>query len=86
MSLLPLLLDDFLHRVGIAEINAVSEAHIVRARRDKPLIHSVMAEIALEGCLAAFVEADGIVGTCFDALSTSRARVGIKDDDAVVPL
>ena len=86
MPLLPLRLDDLLNGIGIAEIDAVSQAHIVRACRDKALIHSMMAEIALERCLAPFVEADGIVGTCFDALFTSRARVGIEDDDAVLSL
>jgi len=46
----------------IAEIDAVSEAHVVGAGRIKPIRHRLATEIALLSFPAMFVENDRLVG------------------------
>jgi hypothetical protein len=67
----------------IPKIDAVCETHVVRTGRNKPLIHSVVAQIALEGFLVLFVEIYGVVRAGFHAALTSCAHILVEYDNAI---
>ena len=67
-------------------MDAVSQADIVGAGRDEPLIDPVVAEVAFVGDVLVIVIGDGIIGTCVDAGLTTGTQVVIHDDNAVIAL
>ena len=67
-------------------MDAVSQADIVGADRDEPLIDPVVAEVAFVGDVLVIVIGDGIIGTCVDAGLTTGTQVVIHDDNAVIAL
>jgi hypothetical protein len=77
-------LQNLLFHLGwIAEIDAVSEAHVVGACGQKPLVYPVMAEIALLGNASAHIVVNGFIGACVDALLASHTPVEIHHNDPV---
>lgn len=67
-------------------MDAVRQADIVGAGRDKPLIYPVVTEVTLVRDVLVIVIGDGIIGTCVDAGLTAGAQVVIHDDNAVIAL
>jgi len=68
------------------KMDAMRQADIVGAGRDKALIYPVVAEIALVGDVLVRVEGDGVVRAGVDAGLASGAQIVIHDDDAVIAL
>ena len=74
------------HLLRITEIDAMGRAHVVGTGRQKPLIHPVVAEVALPGHGLISVEVDGAIGTRIDARPAPRTFLALKYDDSVAPL
>jgi hypothetical protein len=62
----------------------MSQADIIRAGRDKPLIHPVMAEVAFLGDISVHVIGDGIVRAFLNAGLTAGTHIIVHNDDTVV--
>jgi len=67
-------------------MDAMRQADIVGAGRDKALIDSVVAEVAFVGDVLVRVESDGIIGAGVGAGLAPGAQIVIHDDDAVIAL
>jgi hypothetical protein len=70
----------------VTKVDAVSEADIVRARRDQALVHPVVAEVAFPGNSSADIVGDGLVWAGVDTLFASVTSVMVHDHDAVFSL
>ena len=66
-------------------MDAMREADIVRACRDKALIYPVMTEVALPGNIFILVIRNDIIRTCFDTGPAPGALVVVHDHNAVFP-
>jgi hypothetical protein len=73
-------------RGWITKIDAVSEAHVVRAGRDQSIVHTVMTKVALQGCLSFYVKLNGVIRAGFYTGLTSRALFIIEHYDSVFSL
>ena len=62
----------------------MGETDVVGAGGEEALIYPVMTKVALPGGLVFFIEADGVIRTCFDTELTTGAFFLIEDDDAVL--
>jgi hypothetical protein len=72
--------------VRTAEIDAVSQADIVSARRHQAVVHAVMAKIALAGHRAIRIKSDGFERTFIHAGPAAVAQLLSQHDNAVFPL
>jgi len=61
----------------------VRQADIIRAGRDKPLIHPVVAEVAFLGDISVHVKGDGIVRAFLNAGLTAGTHIVVHYDDTV---
>jgi hypothetical protein len=68
------------------ELDAVSQAYIVGASGQKPLVHPMAAKIAFPGHPCGRVECNGLIGAFPHAGLASRAPLIIQDDDSVFAL
>jgi hypothetical protein len=60
-----------------------SQADIIRAGRDKPPIHPVMAKVALLGDIPVHVICDSVVRAFLNAGLTPRTHIVVHNDDTV---
>jgi hypothetical protein len=72
-------------RSRLAERDAMGEAHVVGARRKKPLVHPVVAEVALLGNAPAPIVVNRFIRACVDALLASHTPIEIHHDDPIRP-
>ena len=70
----------------IPKIDAMGRTYVVGTCRQEPVIHPVVAEVALLGHALISVKVDGIIGTRIDARPTPRTLLALENDDSVVPL
>ena len=70
----------------IIKMDAMRQADIVGAGRDKTLIYPVVAQVAFVGDVSVMVECDGIVRAGVDTGLAPGAQIVIHDDDAVSAL
>jgi hypothetical protein len=67
------------------KVNAMRQADIIGAGRDEPLIHPVMAKVALLGDIPVHVIIDGIIRAFLHAGLASGAQIVVHDNDSVRP-
>jgi hypothetical protein len=66
-------------------MDAMRQANIIRASRHKPLVYSVMTQVALLGDAFCFIISNGVVRACIDAGPAPGTQIVIQDDQAVLP-
>jgi hypothetical protein len=69
-----------------AKVDAMGQADVVRAGRQEPFVHAMVAEIAFLSDAAGHVEGDGFVRALVYTGFAPRAPVIVHDNDAVLPL
>ena len=68
-----------------SKIYTVRQANIIRASRHKPLVYSVMTQVALLGDAFCFIISNGVVRAGIDAGPAPGTQIVIQDDQAVLP-
>ena len=66
-------------------MDAMCQAYIICAGREKPPVHPVMAQIALLGDALVFIKGDRAIRAGIDAGPASGANVIVHDHNAVLP-
>jgi len=66
------------------KMDTVRQANIIGTGRDQPLIHPVMAKVALLRDIFFIIKSDGVIGTFWNAGLTPGAKIVIHDDQAVI--
>jgi hypothetical protein len=64
----------------------MSQAHIVSARGNQPLIDPMVTEVAFQGLLCSFVKAHGIVRASVKAAPATAASILVQHHDSVISL
>jgi hypothetical protein len=67
------------------KIYTMRQANIIRARRDKPLVHPMMAQVAFLRDAFGFIKGNGVVRACIDAGPAPGTQIVIHDDQTVLP-